>query len=95
MDPDAPIIISGLAIIAGTIVIVVRTWVNRPRGASVDVERRLEAMEGRLARMEQSIDAIAVEAERISEGQRFTTRLLSERVPDAVPIPRPGASHRA
>lgn len=33
----------------------------------------------RLERMEQSIDAIAVEVERISEGQRFTTRLLSER----------------
>jgi hypothetical protein len=33
----------------------------------------------RLERMEQAIDAIAVEVERISEGQRFTTRLLSER----------------
>jgi hypothetical protein len=32
----------------------------------------------RLERMEQSIDAIAVEVERISEGQRFTTKLLSE-----------------
>jgi hypothetical protein len=34
----------------------------------------------RLERMEQAIDAIAVEVERISEGQRFTTKLLSERV---------------
>lgn len=33
----------------------------------------------RLARMEQAIDSIAVEVERISEGQRFTTKLLSER----------------
>jgi len=33
----------------------------------------------RLDRMEQAIDAIAVEIERISEGQRFTTKLLSER----------------
>src|SRR5919204_4043381 len=33
----------------------------------------------RLERMEQAIDAIAVEVERISEGQRFVTRLLSER----------------
>ena len=32
----------------------------------------------RLARLEQAVDAIAVEIERISEGQRFTTRLLSE-----------------
>jgi hypothetical protein len=28
--------------------------------------------------MEQSIDAIAVEVERISEGQRFTTKLLAD-----------------
>ena len=33
----------------------------------------------RLARMEQALDSIAVEVERISEGQRFTTKLLSER----------------
>lgn len=33
----------------------------------------------RLERMEQAIDAMAVEIERISEAQRFTTRLLSER----------------
>ena len=32
----------------------------------------------RLERMEQSLDAIAVEVERISEGQRFTTKLLSQ-----------------
>jgi hypothetical protein len=32
----------------------------------------------RLERMEQSLDSIAVEIERITEGQRFTTKLLSE-----------------
>jgi hypothetical protein len=37
----------------------------------------------RLERMEQAIDSIAVEVERISEGQRFTTKLLAERVPAA------------
>jgi hypothetical protein len=33
----------------------------------------------RLERMEQAIDAIAVEVERIAEGQRFTSKLLAER----------------
>lgn len=33
----------------------------------------------RLERMEQALDSIAVEVERITEGQRFTTKLLSER----------------
>jgi hypothetical protein len=43
-----------------------------PPNASPDVLARLE-------RMEQAIDSIAVEVERISEGQRFTTKLLAER----------------
>jgi hypothetical protein len=33
----------------------------------------------RLDRMEQAIDAIAVEVERIAEGQRFTSKLLAAR----------------
>jgi len=33
----------------------------------------------RLERIEHAIDAMAVEVERIAEGQRFTTKLLSER----------------
>jgi len=32
----------------------------------------------RLERLEQGVDAIAIEVERISEGQRFVTKLLSE-----------------
>ncbi len=39
----------------------------------------------RLERMEQSIDAIAVEVERISEGQRFTTKLLAETTKTPLP----------
>jgi hypothetical protein len=36
--------------------------------------------------MEQAIESVAIEVERISEGQRFTTRLLSEaRSADALP----------
>jgi hypothetical protein len=39
----------------------------------------------RLERIEQAVDAIAVEVERISEGQRFTTKLLSEVRQGALP----------
>jgi hypothetical protein len=34
--------------------------------------------DARLSRLEHAVDAIALEVERISEGQRFTTNLLSE-----------------
>ena len=39
-----------------------------------------------LAALTQAVDAIALEVERLSEGQRFTARLLSER-PSAMPLP--------
>ncbi len=34
--------------------------------------------DARLARIEAAVEAIAIEVERVSEGQRFTTRLLAE-----------------
>ena len=44
----------------------------------------------RLERLEASVDAIAIEIERISEGQRFVTKLLSE----SQPAPMLGAGQR-
>ncbi|MDB4878761.1 MAG: hypothetical protein JWL60_207 [Gemmatimonadetes bacterium] len=45
---------------------------SRPiAAANPESERRLE-------RIEQAVDAIAIEVERVSEGQRFVTRLMSE-----------------
>ncbi len=40
----------------------------------------------RLQRIEQAVDAMAIEIERISEGQRFTTRLLTARADSKEPI---------
>ncbi|GJG85829.1 hypothetical protein tb265_10100 [Gemmatimonadetes bacterium T265] len=37
----------------------------------------------RLARVEQAVEAVAIEVERISEGQRFVTQLLAERRDEA------------
>lgn len=42
-------------------------------------------VQARLERMEQSIDAIAEQVERVAEGQRFTTKLLAERTPQRTP----------
>lgn len=50
----------------------------------------------RLERLEQGMDAIAIEIERVSEGQRFVTRLLSEGVAGAkLPSARVGEEVRA
>jgi multidrug efflux pump subunit AcrA (membrane-fusion protein) len=53
--------------------------------APADVETR-----ARLERIEQAVDAIAVEVERISEGQRFTTKIMSEL--RALPQPDPSGA---
>ena len=46
----------------------------------------------RMERMERAIDTIAVEVERISESQRFLTKLLAEREgADAAALPRGGS----
>jgi hypothetical protein len=41
--------------------------------------QRQADLEDRLERIEQAVDTIAVEMERIGEGQRFVTKLLAER----------------
>lgn len=54
----------------------VRAWTARKRA---EPDPRLLAADARLERMEQAIESMAIEIERISEGQRFVTKLLAER----------------
>jgi hypothetical protein len=49
------------------------------RGAPAALPPALTEVPGRLERLEQAVDSIAIEAERISENQRFLTRVLAER----------------
>lgn len=63
-----------------------RTTTRTPAGTTPEDARRLE-------RVEQAVDTIAVEMERMSEGQRYVTKLLAERAerggePVAVPLAR-------
>ena len=50
--------------------------------------------EARIHRLEQAIEAMEVELERISEGQRYTTKLLTERLPLAASVAQPGQSEK-
>lgn len=47
-------------------------------GVTPKVPVEVTSQLAQLAQLNQAVEAIAVEVERISEGQRFTTRLLSE-----------------
>ena len=51
-----------------------RIW----RGSPPAIVRRDPASDARLERIEQAVDAIAIEIERISEAQRFQNKLLGE-----------------
>jgi hypothetical protein len=61
---------------------------------SASQEVSLGATEHRLERIEQAIDAMAVEVERVAESQRFMTKLLSDRAHERVGIPGGGAQSR-
>ncbi len=73
-------IIGGVILLGFFMQAVVTIWTKRhkPDGQQLHAGA-LGEVSDRLDRIEHAIDAMAVEVERISEGQRFTTRLLSER----------------
>jgi hypothetical protein len=81
MDDPAKVIISVslFASVAYTVSAIARAAVaHKKEDARMANESAPSLSDARLARIEQSVDAIALEVERISEGQRFTTKLLSE-----------------
>jgi hypothetical protein len=86
MNPnDMSALIAVVVTLGFVVCIIVLSWVKvKTRGGATSPE--LAAIASRLERMEASIDAMAVETERISEAQRFAAKLLSERV--AEPHPR-------
>jgi hypothetical protein len=67
------------------IVIITKMWFShRERMAGLQSGRQGSAItDARIERIEQAVDSIAIEMERVSEGQRFVTKLLSERAPSA------------
>ena len=59
-------------------------WLVRPhQEPSLEEQNRQFQVEQRLAALEQAVQAIAGEVERLAEGQRFANHLLAERQPDA------------
>jgi hypothetical protein len=60
------------------LVLVYRMWTRGSARDTIGIESS-----PRLQRMEQAIETIAMEVERLAEGQRFTTRILAERHPES------------
>ena len=89
MDPTAPeiiaqyalVVISSLAGLCG-IGVGLHAYLRRVRRHDRQIagtEAPLALADERLVRIEQAVDAIAIEVERIAEGQRFLTKLQADR----------------
>jgi hypothetical protein len=81
-------VFAGLMTALGCFTGIVITALKRrsPSLPSREVELRLSDIVDRLARIENSFDATAIEVERISEAQRFTAKVLAERSVSSPPM---------
>ena len=59
------------------------------RAAQLGTPVASDVTRAQIAQLSQMLEAIAIEVERVSEGQRFTTRLLADRMPLAPSDVRP------
>lgn len=77
--PEQAFVIAGLFIVCAVLPISIafarRIW----RRSAAAVAALPQELMDRLTRLDQAVDAIAVEVERVGEGQRFMTRVLAEK----------------
>jgi len=71
-------VLSGVGVLAGAFAGAYFFGKSRAQRETLQAGRDPELV-ARMARVEQIVESTAIEIERISEGQRFTTRLLSEK----------------
>ena len=95
-DPDMVVgmsfVLAMCLVLPISIAIAKRIWRGK-RDTGPIIEDRVSQ---RMDRLEQAVDTIAVEIERISEGQRFVTKVLAERPVAAVkPVPPSDANDAA
>jgi hypothetical protein len=80
------------AVHVGLVVATYLVWRLLPRARRLDLPHAHPAEE-RLDRLQESLDAIAIEVERIGEAQRYAVKVVAERVRSSLPesVDRDGA----
>jgi hypothetical protein len=77
--PPVEMLVTGTVFAGIALVIVAIAYARRLWKSTTKVVTQIPAaFEARLARFEQSLDAIAIEIERVSEGQRFLTKVFAD-----------------
>ena len=87
----------GIVAIFGIAAMMLKMWLSHvERIKAISMSQKGPSLsDQRMERVEQAIEAIAVEVERVSEGQRFVTKLLSQQgVTATPPAPVPGSISR-
>jgi uncharacterized protein involved in response to NO len=80
MDENTMVIaVIGIIVNGLVIAILGRAWLSRRQPPPPIPHERLENIEMRLVQLQQAVDDVAIEMERVAEGQRFTAKLLAER----------------
>lgn len=80
MDPNTMVIaITGIIVNGIVILVLGRAWLSRRQPPQSLPYEQLENIEMRLVQLQQAVDDVAIEMERVAEGQRFTAKLLAER----------------
>lgn len=90
MPPEIGFIFGAFVALTGAMAV---SWIRQRRElrrlrTHVDEQLRAGGQgEERLGRIEQAVDAIALEVERLSAAQRFTAHVLGDRSPAPAPAP--------
>ena len=66
----------------------INAWSFRQKANAQQISRAPGYDADAIARLQASVDAISIEVERISEGQRFTTKLMNERMAEPALLPQ-------
>jgi hypothetical protein len=92
MDENTMVIaVVGITVNGLVIAILGRAWLARRQPPPPPIpHEQLENIEMRLVQLQHAVDDVAIEMERVAEGQRFTAKLLAERTSDSTSPPSAG-----
>jgi hypothetical protein len=78
VDPE--VIIVPIVFGMPTVAVMMRMWLkHKEKMAALRAPEQRSSVDARLERVEQAMDAVAVEIERIGESQRFLTKVLTDK----------------
>jgi hypothetical protein len=83
--PESVALIVAFGFAGTTVLVLARAVAHRIEGKAHQPPAIPTETAMRMERMERALESVAIEVERISESQRFLTKVLTEREPPALP----------